>query len=33
MRELVAQMRAIGDACRSLLDSPAATALDLDRSE
>jgi aspartate-semialdehyde dehydrogenase len=32
MRELVAQMRAIGDASKGLLDSPAATALDLDRN-
>jgi aspartate-semialdehyde dehydrogenase len=32
MRELVAQMRAIGDASKALLDSPAATALDLDRT-
>jgi aspartate-semialdehyde dehydrogenase len=32
MRELVAQMRAIGDASKVLLDSPAATALDLDRN-
>jgi len=32
MRELVAQMRAIGDGARDLLGSPAATALDLDRN-
>jgi len=31
MRELVAQMAAIGKASQDLLDSPAATALDLDR--
>lgn len=32
MRELVAQMRAVGDASASLLDDPAASALDLDRA-
>jgi len=31
MRELVAQMAAIGKASQDLLDNPAATALDLDR--
>ncbi len=31
MRELVAQMVAIGDYARPMLDDPAATALDLDR--
>lgn len=31
MRELVAQMAAIGQASRELLDNPAATALDLDK--
>jgi len=32
MRELVQQMRFIGDQARSLLDDPATTALDLDRN-
>jgi aspartate-semialdehyde dehydrogenase len=32
MRELVAQMRVIGDGAKTLLDAPASTALDLDRN-
>jgi aspartate-semialdehyde dehydrogenase len=32
VQELVAQMRAIGDAAQSLLDRPSATALELDRN-
>jgi len=32
LAELVAQMRAIGDGARSLLDHPGTTALDLDRN-
>jgi aspartate-semialdehyde dehydrogenase len=31
MRELVAQMRVIGDDCRDLLDDPATSILDIDR--
>jgi len=32
MRELVAQMRALGKACGSLLDNPASAILDIDRT-